>query len=121
MSTKKLTESVKNRITNAQEIQLDWSKACSGDLLKLITAHSDAIGSPKHYIYFPLLTVIASFMGVNASIKINEEWHEPPILWNVVAARKGEKKTAAMKRILNGVEVNSYSYKISCTNACFTL
>ena len=44
-------------------------------------------------------------MGVNARVEINKEWSEPSIIWNVIAARKGEKKTAAMKRILNGVEV----------------
>ncbi len=45
-------------------------------------------------------------MGVNATIKINDEWPEPAILWNVVAARKGEKKTAALKRLLKAVEVS---------------
>lgn len=44
-------------------------------------------------------------MGINARISINDEWSEPVILWNVVAARKGEKKTAAMKRLLSAVEV----------------
>ena len=43
---------------------------------------------------------MASFMGVNAEIKVNDEWSEPAVLWTVVAARKGEKKTAALKRIL---------------------
>lgn len=45
-------------------------------------------------------------MGVNAKIKINEEWSEPSIIWNVVAARKGEKKTAALKCLLSAVEVS---------------
>jgi hypothetical protein len=79
---------------------------CSDQLLKAVSAHAEAIGAPKEYIYFPLLTVIASFMGVNAEIKINDEWCEPPILWNVIGARKGEKKTAALKRLLRGVEVS---------------
>lgn len=103
--SKKLLPCEKRRITNAQKIEIDWTKACSEGVLRMISAHADAIGSPKHYIYFPLLTVIGSFMGVNASIKINPEWSEPSILWNVVMARKGEKKTAAMKRILSSVEV----------------
>lgn len=60
---------------------------------------------PRICNYFPLTTVTASFMGVNAKIKINDEWKEPAILWNVVGARKGEKKSAALKRILNAVEV----------------
>ena len=43
----------------------------------------------------------SSFMGTNAFVKINEEWWEPSIIWFVIAARKGEKKTAALKRICN--------------------
>ena len=43
-------------------------------------------------------------MGVNAGIKVNDEWSEPAVLWTVVAAQKG-KKTAAPKRILKAVEV----------------
>lgn len=70
---------VKSRITKAQGIKLNWEEACSEQLLKTISAHADAVGAPKHYIYFPLLTVAASFMGVNAQIKINVEWSEPAI------------------------------------------
>ena len=109
-ATKKLNPSLKSRITKAQKISLNWENACSAELLKIITAHSDAIGSPKHYIFFPLLTVSASFMGVNSCMKINEEWSEPAILWNVIAAHKGEKKTAAMKRLLSGVEVGLFIF-----------
>ncbi len=69
-------------------------------------------------IYFLLLTVTASFMGVNARVYINEEWTEPSVLWNVVAARKGEKKTAALKRILHGVEVCIYLYALSFHHFC---
>lgn len=102
----KLSQSVtKTRVEKAQKIALPWEKACSNELLRTVTAHAEAIGAPKHYIYFPLLTAAASFMGINARVVINDEWAEPSIIWNVVAARKGEKKTAAMRRILNGVEV----------------
>ena len=39
---------------------------------------------------------------------VNPEWSEPAILWTVVAARKGEKKTAALKRLVSIVEVSKY-------------
>lgn len=110
VSAKKLSALEVKRILDAQSIKLEWEKVCSNDILKVLKAHADAIGAPKEYTYFPLLTVIASFMGINASILINDEWSEPPILWNVIGARKGEKKSAAMKRLLHGVEVS--------TNAC---
>ena len=96
---------IKRRVLNAQSVLLGWEEACSEEVLRAVSAHADAVGSPKHYIYFPMLTVAASMMGVNAEVKINDEWSEPSILWSVVAARKGEKKTAAMKRLLSSVEV----------------
>ena len=46
-------------------------------------------------------------MGVNAHVNINPAWKEPAIMWFVVAAKKGEKKTAALRLIrqaLEGVE-----------------
>lgn len=43
--------------------------------------------------------------GTNASIKINAEWFEPSIIWWLVtAARKGEKKTAALKCVRKPIE-----------------
>ena len=74
------------------------------ELVQLIHAHSNAIGVPPKFILWPLLTTIASLMGTNASIKINDEWLEPSIIWFVIAARKGEKKTAALKRICKPIE-----------------
>ena len=103
--SRKFTAYMKARISKAQGVKLNWNKACSFELLNTLSAHAEAVGAPKEYIFFPLLTVSASFMGVNARININEEWSEPAIMWNVVAARKGEKKTAAMKRLLIAVEV----------------
>ena len=102
---RKITPDFKARISKAQGIKLKWKDTCTPKLLKTVSAHAEAVGAPKEYIFFPLLTVSASFMGINARISINDEWSEPAIMWNVVAARKGEKKTAAMKRLLSAVEV----------------
>ncbi len=45
----------------------------------------------------------ASFMGPRSSLKINKTWSEPPILWTVLVARKGE-KSAVIKPPLSAVE-----------------
>ena len=74
------------------------------DLVRLVNAHSNAIGVPPEFIFWPLLTTTASLMGTNASIKINQEWYEPSIIWFVIAARKGEKNTAALKRPRKPIE-----------------
>ena len=101
---RRITPDIKKRITRAQSVQVDLTKVRSTDLLKTVEGHAKAVGAPKEYI-FPLLAVAASFVGVNAKVDINQEWSEPAILWTVVAARKGEKKTAAVKRLLRAVEV----------------
>lgn len=82
IGAKKMNKEIKQRIASAQSIKLQWDEVCSEELLRVIQAHADAIGAPKQYIFFPLLTVVASFMGVNATIAINEEWSEPSILWS---------------------------------------
>ena len=68
----------------------------SSKLIKLVTAHADAIGVPLEFILWPLLTTVASFVGTNGQVQVNCEWIEPYIIWFVIAARKGEKKTGAL-------------------------
>ena len=84
--------------------QLDLTSVLSPGLHKIITANADAIGAPLEFLFYPLLTATASFMGTNAFVNINPEWQEPSILWFIIAARKGEKKTAALKRIRKPIE-----------------
>lgn len=43
-------------------------------------------------------------MGVNAHVNVNPAWKEPAIMWFVVAAKKGEKKTAALRLIRQALE-----------------
>lgn len=109
---RRITPDIKKRITRVQSVQVDWTKAHSTDLLKTVEGHAKAVGAPKEYIFFPMLTVAATFMGVNAKVDINQEWSEPAILWTVVTARKGEKKTAAIKRLLRAVEGGLINYGI---------
>ena len=92
--------------------QQDLTSALSPDLHKIITANADAIRAPPEFIFSPLLTATASFMGTNAFVNSNPEWQEQSILWFIIAARKGEKKTAALKRIRKPIE------EISCHRNC---
>ena len=109
MSLSKLTsadmQTVNSRLQKAQRSRLTLQNSHLSDrLLKLVDAHADAIGVPHEFILWPLLTAAASFMGTNAFVQINAEWLEPSIIWFVIAARKGEKKTAALKRIRKPIE-----------------
>ncbi len=64
--------------TNAHLLETAQSKRISfGDgfvsarMTQLITAHADAIGVPLEFIFWPLLTAVASFIGTNGQIRIN--------------------------------------------------
>ena len=100
----KTAPSLDERLKNAQAARLDLSSVLSPTLSAIITANSDAVGVPPEFILFPLITAAASFLGTNAFVEINEEWKEPSIIWFILAARKGEKKTAALKRVRKPIE-----------------
>lgn len=95
---------LRQKLAAANPERVDFSELLSPSLYSVISANADAIGAPPEFIAYPLFTVAASFMGVNAYVKINPEWTEPAILWFVIAAKKGEKKTAALKRLRNPIE-----------------
>ena len=93
------------RLQKAQNTQFALNECnFSNNLLKVLNGHANAIGVPQEFILCPLLTATASFMDTNAFVKINKEWWEPSIIWFVIAARKGEKKTAALKCIRKPIE-----------------
>lgn len=66
-------------------------------------AYSNSLGCPDECIFFPLLTITASFIGTNGTLKINESWEEPSIVWFNVCVRKGQKKTASLNVITKPV------------------
>lgn len=110
MSLSKLSSTDQQKVNKRlQKAQASRSFSISTDffseaLVKLVNAHSNAIGVPPEFILWPLLTTTASLMGTNAAIKINQEWSEPSIIWFVIAAKKGEKKTAALKQLRKPIE-----------------
>ena len=91
--------SLVQKLRAAIERRLDLSSQLSSPLYRLVNCHADALGVPEEFILYPLITSIAACIGVNGYIRINQTWVEPSILWLVVAARKGEKKTAALRVI----------------------
>ena len=92
-------DAILTRMQAAQDIDSDLDQTCGTVTKKTIDAHCRVIGAPHPFIFFPLLTIIAACTGVKANIRVNDEWNEPLILWTIVAARKGEKKTPACKRL----------------------
>lgn len=90
------------RITAAQSISFPW-RDVANNTLRLVQAYSNSLGCPDEYIFFPLLTITASFIGTNSTLKINECWEEPSIEWFNVCARKGQKTTAGLNVIAKPV------------------
>ena len=92
------------RLQEANQHRLSLQQHLSPTLHRLVNCHADAIGAPVEFIFYPLLTAVASCMGVNSRIRINQTWTEPSILWFIVAAKKGEKKTAALRVLRKPLE-----------------
>ena len=71
----------------------------------MLESYAGTVWCPMEYILLPLLTASALFMGAHTSLYIYyDSWLEPPILWTLVVARKGDKKSAAIKPLLCAVE-----------------
>ena len=87
----------RRKLVKAQSACLQFDNIFSEPLVGVGVALSDAIGCPIEFVVFPLLTIIAGCMGVSAHIAINTMWKEPAILWFIIAANKGQKKTAALR------------------------
>ena len=87
----------KAKLQRAQSTCIELSGIISEPLFGLCTSLADAIGCPVEFIFFPLLTIVASCMGINAQVNVNPLWSEPAILWFIIAANKGQKKTAALR------------------------
>ncbi len=98
------TMSLQQRIQEAQSSRLDISSLISRPLYQLVSAHAHAIGCPVEFVFYPILSATASCIGVNGHIRIHSSWCEPAIMWFVVAAKKGEKKTAALKVVKTPLE-----------------
>ena len=95
---------IDRRVTAAQKVVLDFETTTTPPIKDLIKANANAIGTPLEFIFFPLLSVSSHFMGPNTRVMINDQWNEPLILWNVVLAEKGQKKSPALNRFLQPIQ-----------------
>ena len=89
-------QEVERRIAAAQAIHLDLGRATTRRIHKLVTDYSASIGCPKEFFLLPLQSISAHFIGPKASVKVHDSWKEPIILWSVVMAHKGQKKSPAL-------------------------
>ena len=103
-----LTEDeIESRMGPAQEMKFDVESCLTNQIRELCEAHANSVGAPIEFILFPLLSLTAHFMGpsyVDISEDERKEWKEPVILWNIIAADKGQKKSPALNRFIPGIE-----------------
>ena len=92
-----MATSFRNKLVKAQSTCLSFNTILYEPLVGMCASLSDAIRCPIEFILLPLLTIVAGCMGINAHIQINQMWKEPAILWFIIAANKGQKKTAALR------------------------
>ena len=74
---------------------------CSNETLAFLDSHAKSIDVPKEFLFFPLLTTVASLMGTSTCIEINKKWREPALFWFVIASKKGTNKSGVLN-LLSG-------------------
>jgi len=87
------------RFKNAQGVQINWEDVLGNDLFKFVTLHTENLGCSKELLALPLLSATSSCMGPQTTVKVNSNWTEKVVLWCVVAARRGEKKTTVLAKV----------------------
>lgn len=85
------------RFRNAQKEKIKWKVILENDVYELIDTQSQIIGCAKELVLFPLLTTVASCMGPGTIIQVNPNWSEKMILWCLIGARRGERKSSAIR------------------------
>ncbi|XP_033748233.1 uncharacterized protein LOC117333185 [Pecten maximus] len=95
------TRNYMDRFRHAQNVQVNWSEILSNDVDRFVCEHAAILSCAKDVLLCPLLTAVASCMGPNTVIQVTPHWQETPILWTVVAARRGERKTAVFGKVKN--------------------
>lgn len=94
---------VKLRTTAAQNVEANLASMCGENTLKFVDGYANALGCPREFVFFPLLSTVAHFMGIKSRIRVTDLWTEPAILWIVVCARKGELKSPAGRILKKGL------------------
>ncbi|KAL5017111.1 hypothetical protein ScPMuIL_006700 [Solemya velum] len=93
------------RFNKTQEINFNVREVTDALTYDFISAHASFLGCSELLIFSPILAAVASCMGPKTTVQINSEWQEKIILWFLVAARSGEKKTPVLNRVKDALRV----------------
>lgn len=87
------------RFRCSQNVCINWGEVLGPEVDKFVSGHADILSCAKDLLLCPLLSAVASCMGPSTLIHITQHWVERPILWTVVAARRGERKSTVFRKV----------------------
>ena len=91
----KITPKTKDKPVEVQATQLDWPISDLGEVLEqFVTEASDQFGVPKNMVATPLLAALAGAIGTTKVLRVDSNWFEPAIIWSLVVAPPGAKKSS---------------------------
>jgi hypothetical protein len=65
------------------------------DAAKFVREAAASIGCPEEYVALPCLTTMAGAVGTKYEVELKSGWVEPCVLWTLIVADSGTKKTPA--------------------------
>uniref|UniRef100_A0A0B7AHL5 DUF3987 domain-containing protein n=1 Tax=Arion vulgaris TaxID=1028688 RepID=A0A0B7AHL5_9EUPU len=90
-----------NTYRTAQNIAFpDPKSACGERVGEWIEDLARGIGCPVEYVLVPLLPCVGSLLGTNTTIRVHRAWAEPPIVWSIVGASSGSRRSAVIRQLL---------------------
>lgn len=75
-------------------------EACGTRVAELLKDLAQGVGCPVEQILVPLLPCIGGLMGTNTSIRVHRAWSEPPVVWTMVGAAAGSRRSAVIRLLL---------------------
>ncbi|KAK7116769.1 uncharacterized protein [Littorina saxatilis] len=92
----------KDSYKTAQMITLpDVTHVCGSQAGQLVRDLARGTGCPEEFILTPLLSCCSALMGHRSEICVHGGWSEPPVLWFLVGAGEGTRKSAALRQVLS--------------------
>ncbi|GFR87178.1 hypothetical protein ElyMa_004217400 [Elysia marginata] len=75
-------------------------EACGARVAEIVEDLAQGVGCPVEQILVPLLPCIGGLMGTNTSIQVHRAWSEPPVVWTMVGAAPGSRRSAVIRLLL---------------------
>ncbi|KAI8777848.1 tigger transposable element-derived protein 2 [Biomphalaria glabrata] len=93
-----------NIYRTAQNICFPETKVACGNIVgDYLEDLARGIGCPVEYVLVPLLPCIGGLLGTKTSIRVHKAWTEPPVVWSMVGAGGGTRRSAVIRQLLGPI------------------